>query len=135
MSLLGTHTFVFAVLGSLALLTLGACTQSAKGGSGPMSFLEAKVTVLNYDMIEVNASVLNPVEGANRAYSDCAAARFALTRLNPYVRRVTSKLLGHGDIVTEKTTYLLSPVAPAGDYVLNASQIVDKCNKGGVPTV
>ncbi len=100
-----------------------------------MQFLEARTTLIGGDMFEVNASVLNPVEGAFTAYADCVAAQYTLIRGNAYLRRVTTKVDGLGDVVVENTTYLLSPVAPKGDFVLNARQIVDKCKANNVPTV
>lgn len=133
MSVIAAYPLALASLAMVALMWLGACTQTARNGIGPSQFLEARVDVLAYDMIEVQASVMNPKKGQNTAYADCVAAQFSLGRQNPYVRRITTKMEGRGDIIIENTTYLLSPVAPGGNFVLNAQQIVDRCRVANVP--
>ncbi len=130
----GYPVFLIALLVAMAAV-LSACTQTMRNGIGTSAFLEARIEVLRYDMIEVQASVLNPEKGATTAYADCAAAQFALSRLNDFLRRVTTEFTGHGDLIIEKTTYLLTPVEPRGEFVLNAQEILAKCRSANVPTV
>ncbi len=133
MSILAAYPLPMLSIGLVALLWLGACTQTARNGNGPSQYLEARVDVMAYDMIEVQASIMNPKKGQTTAYADCVAAQFSLGRKNPYVRRVTTRMDGRGDIIIENTTYLLSPVAPGGNFVLNAQEIVDRCRVANVP--
>ncbi len=126
--------YVTAIL-SLALLTLAACEGPASKTQPPMRFLGTKTELLSADMVDITVSAVRPREGAMKAYADCVGSQYAVIRGMDYARRVASTRTGQGDVLTDKVTFLISPVAPTGDFVLNASEVVSKCKRAGVPTV
>lgn len=124
------------VLTMAAVVLLSACAQRIGSSvSDPVTFMGAKTRLIARDMVQVTASVAHPVAGAATAYADCVAAQYALIRGMSHASRVTSTTTGQADIVSEKTTYLVSSVAPDGKNVLNAQEIVTRCKANNVPTV
>lgn len=129
------HAPYLAVVLSLALMALAACEGPDTATDPKMQFLGAQTDLIANDMVDVTVSAARPREGAMKAYADCVGSQYALIRGMGYARRVTSQRNGQGDVLTDKVTFLISPVAPAGDFVLNASEVVSKCKRAGVPTV
>lgn len=121
-----------------ALMALPACEFEREGQQAlPQVFVGSEAKLLAMDMVEMYVSVSRPRPGAMQAYSDCVAAQYALIRGLNYARRVASfpvDRAGLADIVTERTTYLLSDIAPSGAS-LNAAEIVADCREAGIPTV
>jgi len=117
------------------LLFLAACEGPNSYKQPAMQFLGAKTQLIANDMVDVTVSTARPVEGSMKAYADCVGSQYALIRGMKYARRVTSERAGQGDVLTDKVTFLISPVAPSGDFVLNANEVVAKCKRAGVPTV
>lgn len=116
------------------LLFLAACEGPRVDTAPPMQFMGASTTLVSEDMVDVSVSVARPIEGAMQAYADCVGSQYALIRGMPYARRVTAERNGLGDVLTDKVTYLISPIAPGGDFVLKANEVVAKCKRGRVPT-
>jgi len=130
-----TQAPLLASLFAVALLFLAACEGPTVDTAPLMRFLGAKTQLVGQDMVEVTVSAARPRKGAMQAYADCVGSRYALNRGVGYARRVTSERVGQGDVLTDKVTFLISPVAPSGDFVLNAGEVVSKCKRAGVPTV
>ena len=120
---------------AIALLFLAACEGPTVTTAPVMQFLGAKTKLVATDMVDVTVSAARPRKGGMKAYADCVGSQYALIRGMGYARRVTSERTGQGDVLTDKVTFLISPVAPAGDFVLNAGEVVSKCKRAGVPTV
>lgn len=114
---------------------LAACEGPDTDDAPPMRFIGAKTQLVADDLVDVSVTIARPREGSMKAYGDCVGAQYALIRGMQYARRVTSQRTGQSDFLTDKVTFLISPVAPAGDFVLNASEVVSKCKRAGVPTV
>ncbi len=124
------------ILASLmaVLFVLAACEGPRVETAPAMRFMGASTTLVSKDMVDVSVSVARPVKGAMQAYADCVGSQYALIRGMSYARRVTSERSGLGDVLTDKVTYLISPIAPSGDFVLEANEVVAKCKRGSVPT-
>ncbi len=116
-------------------MALSACEGPDTATDPQMRFLGAKTDLIAADLVDVTVSAARPREGAMQAYADCVGSQYALIRGMAYARRVTSQRSGQADVLTDKVTFLISPVAPQGDFVLNASEVVSKCKRAGVPTV
>lgn len=126
---------IFAVTLTCALMFLAACEGPTVKTDPPMEFLGAQTRLVANDMVDVTVSAARPRKGAMKAYADCVGSQYALIRGMPYARRVTAQRSGQSDVLTDKVTFLISPVAPGGDFVLNAGEVVSKCKRAGVPTV
>lgn len=134
MTLASSFPFVMLALGFG--LVLSACAQRiGSAPKEPMVFIAAQTKLLSNDIVEITASVAHPSFGVPTAYADCVGAQYALIRGMKYASRLTSEQTGHADIVSEKTSYLLSRVAPGGKNVLNATEIVQRCKANQIPTV
>lgn len=119
----------------IAFFALAACEFEREGTQAlPMQFLAAKTEMVSNDMVDVSVSVARPRPGALKAYADCVGSQYARIRGMKYARRVTSSRTGFSDVLTDKVTFLISPVRPAGDFVLDADEIIVKCKRVGVPT-
>ena len=132
--MLANAPFLPVLLG-LALFAIMACEGPMSKAAPPMQFLGAKTELIAVDMVDITVSAARPTKGAMKAYADCVGSQYAAIRGMNYARRVTSSRTGQGDILTDKVTFLISSVAPSGDFVLNANQVVSKCKRAGVPTV
>lgn len=131
-----TATLPFAALALSIGLLLAACAQRLTApATEPMVYLAAETRLVARDIVDITTSIAHPIAGANAAYGDCVAAQYALIRGLSHVSRLTTEQTGQGDIVSEKTSFLLSSVAPGGKFVLNATEIVEKCKHSRIPTV
>lgn len=128
------HAPIFAATLTVALLFLAACEGPTVKTAPPMQFMGAQTRLVADDLVDVTVSVARPRDDVMRAYADCVGSQYTLIRGMPYARRVSADRTGMGDVLTDKVTYLLSPVPPAGDFVLNAGEVVAKCKRAGVPT-
>ena len=120
-------------------LALGACEFERPGRQVlPQAFIGAQTNTIASDLVEVTVTVARPRPGAIAAYSDCVAAGYALIRGVKYARRVAAFPLathrGKADMVSEKTTYLVTDLKPAFTS-LTASDVIGGCRKAGVPTI
>ncbi len=126
--------FMALALGSLWLV-LSACEGPNTVTQPQMRFLGAQTRLIANDMVDVTVSAARPRQGAMKAYADCVGSQYAIIRGMDYARKVTSLRSGNGDVLTDKVTYLISEIPPSGEFVLNAKDVVAKCNRAGVPTV
>ena len=124
-----------AVLLGCAWVLLSACEGPDTATAPEMRFLGAQTRLVANDMVDVTVSAARPRQGAMKAYADCVGSQYAVIRGMDYARKVASLRSGQGDVLTDKVTYLISSVAPSGEFVLNAKDVVAKCNRAGVPTV
>lgn len=126
---------LIAAFFSLAFLVLASCEFEREGEQAvPQQFMGAETKLVAVDLVDVTVSIARPRPGALQAYADCVGSQYTLIRGMPYARRVSSDRTGLGDVLTDKVTFLLSPVAPRGNFVLNAREVVAKCKSAGVPT-
>ena len=119
---------------AMALMLLSACEGPTVRKAPPMQFLGASTQLVAVDIVDVTVSIARPTTGAMQAYSDCVGSQYALIRGMAFARRISSETSGLGDVLTDKVSYLISPIAPSGDFVLNANEVVSKCKRAGVPT-
>lgn len=126
---------IIAAFLTATFVVLAACEGPTVTTAPAMRFLGAQTKLVADDLVAVTVSAARPRKGGMQAYADCVGSQYALIRGMNFARRVTSERAGQGDVLTDKVTFLISPVAPSGDFVLNASEVVKKCKDSGVPTV
>ena len=123
----------------LAFLALAGCEWEREGTQVlPQVFLASETRLLAMDMVEIRVTVARPRPGALAAYSDCVGAQYALIRGLNYARRVAAIPMltrqGMADVVSERTTYLLTDF-PSSGSAPNAAKIVADCQANDIPTV
>lgn len=119
----------------VCLLLLGACGERMGAAWKETTiFLGARLEDKGASVIEVSASVAHSGRGVGALYSDCVAASYAKTRGFAYIYRIFNDITGHGDIVTERTRYLMTVAKAAQSDPLGTSQITQNCMQRNIPT-
>lgn len=69
------------------------------------------------------------------AYTDCAAAQYALIRGMGFARRVRTNIDDRGGAWVADAVYLLSAERPRGEHIIEAKPTVADCKAQSIPAV
>jgi len=69
------------------------------------------------------------------AYSECAAAQYALIRGYGFARHVRTNVVEEAGLWRADAVYTISPALPRGMSTIDAEVTVSNCTETGIPTV
>ncbi|MFP4239342.1 MAG: hypothetical protein ACLFRZ_08560 [Rhodosalinus sp.] len=131
--------------GALAVVTVFAAGCADTAGDAPVEpaparpaeeYLGVETRLLDDDLVTFRVAMAGKAPAAAlRAYTDCAAARYALIRGYGFARHVRTNLDREGGTTTADAVYTISPALPRGVDPLDAATVAGACDDRGIPTV
>ncbi|PRX32694.1 hypothetical protein SAMN05216257_10683 [Meinhardsimonia xiamenensis] len=106
------------------------------GAAQDVEYLGLETRLLDDDIVKFEARVRGQ-EGraAAIAYSECAAAQYALIRGYGFARHLRTNVHEEAGIWRADAVYTVSPALPEGLRTIDAEVVVANCKDNGIPTV
>lgn len=99
-------------------------------------YLGIQTRLLDGDLVSFLVQMKNvSTEGDVRAYSECAAAQYALIRGYGFARHVRTNVYEEAGLWRADAVYTISPALPQGVSTVDAEVTVSNCAENGIPTV
>jgi hypothetical protein len=126
-------------LAMIGMLAATACGETRTPGAETIPvpvYLGSEKIRLTDDLVNVraDAAVAGGAEAA-RAYAECLAAGYAVSRGFGFARHVSTALSEEGGVWRADAVYTVSPALPAGVRTIDAETKVAACGESGIPTV
>lgn len=126
-------------LGCVLSVTVMGCVQAAPaavhGPSGP-TYLGVETRLLDGDLVNFIVSMTDAAtENDVAAYSECAAAQYALIRGFGFARHLRTNVSQEAGIWRADAVYTISSALPDGLRTIDADVIVSNCREFRIPTV
>lgn len=122
---------------TLALVAAG-CVQSDEGKDVPFNpeYLGIETRLLEGNLVSFLVEMSGARDNSDvAAYSECAAAQYALIRGFGFARHVRTNVSDEGGIWRADAVYTISAALPRGLKTLDAEVTVQNCAETGIPTV
>ncbi len=113
----------------------GCDTQDPQGRFDPQ-YDGVETRLLEDDLVNFHVTMRGARGNADvDAYSECAAAQYALVRGFGFARHVRTNVTRDGEDWRGDAVYTVSPSLPRGLKTIDAEVIVAACDENGIPTV
>lgn len=126
-------------LGCVLSVTVTACVQAApevnRAQSAP-TYLGVETRLLDGDLVNFIVSIKDTKTKTDVvAYSECAAAQYALIRGFGFARHLRTNVSQEAGIWRADAVYTISSALPDGLRTIDAEVIVSNCREFRIPTV
>ncbi len=125
-------------IAAVLALVLAGCAGNAPGADEAPApdYLGIDTQVLDTDLVQFHVGI----EGARGpqdvvAYSECAAAQYALIRGYGFARHLRTATRRQGRRWTGNSVYMISEALPEGLRTIDAEVTVAACKENGIPTI
>ncbi|MDB6454361.1 hypothetical protein [Falsirhodobacter sp. 20TX0035] len=119
--------------------TLPQEVPAAREGRDPLPaprYLGVQTMRISDDLVGFRVAIERPRAAADiDAYTDCAAAQYALVRGQSYVRRIRTNIDDRGAGWKADAVYLISADRPQTGAIIEAAPTVADCKAQSIPTV
>jgi hypothetical protein len=100
------------------------------------SYLGIETQLLDGDLVQFHVEMTGARDQADvTAYSECAAAQYALIRGYGFARHVRTNTDDQGSRWTGDAVYVISDALPQGLRTIDAEVTVAACEENGIPTI
>lgn len=124
-------------------LALAGCATA--GGDAPVTraqpvfepaYLGIETQLLDGDLVQFHVEMTGARDKTDVvAYSECAAAQYALIRGYGFARHVRTNTDETGNIWSGDAVYVISRALPEGLRTIDAEVTVAACEENGIPTI
>ncbi|MEM7470840.1 MAG: hypothetical protein AAF340_05755 [Pseudomonadota bacterium] len=120
------------------MMLLTACEAPTTPQEEPVSpdYLGIETRKLDNDLVSflVRMTGVRATEDVS-AYTDCAAAQYALIRGYGFARHVRTNVQERAGLWAADAVYTISEARPDGLKTIDARLVVEDCAENGIPTV
>ena len=116
---------------------LAACTApEAEEAPFAPDYRGIETRLLDGDLVQFRVTMTGARDAADlEAYSECAAAQYALIRGYGFTRHLRTNVQEKGGVWAGDAVYTISPSLPRGLRTNDAEVVVQNCSENGIPTV
>lgn len=127
-------------MAALALIAAGCGPHQEQGAAPPAplppEYLGVQTMMIDDDLVTFRIAMRNAAGPEDvDAYTECAAAQYALIRGVGYAQRVRTNVERRGTTAVADAIYMISAERPLGETVIEAAPKVDDCKTQSIPTV
>lgn len=120
-----------------SLLVLAACAPAQpEVARGERVYEGVDTRLLEGDLVQFKVQMTNPRTPLDvKAYSECAAAQYALIRGFGFARHLRTNVYEEGGAWIADAVYTISPALPRGERTIDAEVVAANCAENGIPMV